>query len=87
MTRWSLEARRWSLEAQKVYFIAARDAAENFYEVPLEGGAERALTDFAGKRVDLEWLQTDGDFLYFSVPEDSGDVWVMDVEQQGAASQ
>ena len=71
-----------SLVAKKVYFIAQKDAAENVYEVPLEGGAERALTDFAGKRGDLGYPQTDGDFLYFSVDEDSGDVWVMDVDEK-----
>ena len=47
--------------------------------VPIEGGAERQLTDMAGRLADFNHPKTDGKFFYFLSPENTGDLWVMDV--------
>ena len=48
-----------------------------------DGANERPMTDLAGKRGALGgWgLATDGDYLYFTLHENLGDIWVMDVVQ------
>ena len=87
-----LDEDSWSLifapGGDTVYFGARREGHGNLYERPFGSTAERRLTDFAGRPGYLSWLQdTDGEFLYFIWNEDHGDLWVMDVEQPGAATQ
>jgi hypothetical protein len=53
----------------------------NVWEVRLNGGGERPVTDLTGKHGELgtEALTTDGQFIYFTWEENFGDIWVMDV--------
>jgi TolB protein len=70
-----------------LYFAAQPEGRGNLFEKEFGRRAERQLTDFAGRPGFLDFLNdTDGEFLYFTWSEDFGDLWVMDVEQQGAAS-
>ena len=42
------------------------------------------MSDLAGRRGTLGWgVATDGRFLYFSWAEETGDIWVMDVTNDG----
>ncbi|MFC2075527.1 protein kinase [candidate division KSB1 bacterium] len=53
----------------------------NIWEVPVEGGPERQITNLSakyGSSVSL-WA-ADRQYLYFTWGEDTGDIWVMDVE-------
>ena len=69
----------WSPDGKEVFFEGIEDKAGNLWAVSVEGGVERALTDFSGKRGSLARLATDGEYLYFTWEEDLGDIWVMDV--------
>jgi Tol biopolymer transport system component len=78
---------KWSTDAKQMYFAARREGRANLFGRETGAKAERQLTDFVGKPGFLDSLaDTDGEFLYFTWREDHGDLWVMDVEQQGAAS-
>ena len=53
----------------------------NLWTVPIDGGAERPITDFSGRRGSLgsEALASDGEYLNFAWEETVGDNLVMDV--------
>lgn len=70
---------RWSPDGSSIFFAAERDGLRNVYVVPADGGAERQVTDFRGKRGHLQAFQTDGRHLYFTWDESGGEIWVMDV--------
>ena len=74
---------RWSLDGNRIYFLSAGERW-NIWELSVEEGAERPLTDLVGKRGDLggDTLATDGKHLYFGWREDAADVWVMDVVRE-----
>ena len=69
-----------------VFFGARRGDHGNLYEKEFGSSTERQLTALAGRPGYLGSLDdTDDEFLYFTWSEDHGDLWVMDVEQPGAA--
>ena len=56
----------------------------SIWELSLDNGDERPMTDLVGKRGTLggDALATDGEHLYFTWAEDVGDLWVMDVVRE-----
>ncbi len=67
---------RWSPNGREIYFLKAG----NIWSVFLEDGGERQLTDLDDSvRLRRPSLATDGEYLYFSLVDDVGDIWVMDV--------
>ena len=76
----------WSPDGTRIFFASKHDAdLWNLWEVSLDDGAERVVTDLAGRRGNLGLNQapvTDGQYLYFAWAEDFGDIWVMDVVQE-----
>jgi len=67
---------RWSPNGREIYFLKAG----NIWSVSLEDGGERQLTDLDDSvRLRRPSLATDGEYLYFSLVDDVGDIWVMDV--------
>lgn len=67
-----------SQDGKKIYF----KAEEQIWEIPVDGGKERQLTNLAGKPYNLGDIhpETDGKYIYFTSGESIGDIWVMDVE-------
>lgn len=68
----------WSHDGKRIYFLGPA----NLWAVPSEGGAERPVTELAGRRgrLGVSALTTDGDTLYFAWEQDVGaGVWIMDV--------
>ena len=63
--------------------MGVSERAGNLWELTVEDGTIRALSDLQGKRGVLEpdALATDGDYMYFSWAENLGDIGVMDVAQ------
>lgn len=57
------------------------DDSGSIWEVQIQTGAERALTDFRGRIgvIGDNALATDGRYLYFTWLEDIGDISVADV--------
>jgi Tol biopolymer transport system component len=72
---------RWSPDGEQIYFTGWADRSGNLWEVSLQTGVERAVTDLSGRRGSIGdlALATDGDYLYFTWEEDIGNIWVMDV--------
>jgi Tol biopolymer transport system component len=68
-----------SQDGKKIYF----KAEEQIWEIPVDGGKERQLTDLVGKPyvLDVGYPKTDGKYIYFTSGESTGDIWVMDVEE------
>ncbi|MCZ6877808.1 MAG: protein kinase [Acidobacteria bacterium] len=65
-----------------VLYYLGRD--DNVWALSLKDGSESPATDLAGRRGTLGWgVATDGQFLYFSWAEETGDIWVMDVTNDG----
>ena len=53
---------------------------DNVWALSLRDGSESPVTDLAGRRGTLGWgVATDGDYIYFTWSEQTGDLWVMDV--------
>ena len=77
----SLGFLRLSKDGSAVYFVGDHDYLGHLWSVSVQDGAERALTDFSGRRGALgdTALATDGKYLYFVWEENLGDIWVMDV--------
>ena len=64
-----------------VLYYLGRD--DNLWALSLEEGSEYPMTDLAGRRGTLGWgVATDGQFLYFTWAEETGDIWVMDVTEE-----
>jgi TolB protein len=74
----------YSTDGTRVYFVGLLEREGNLWEVLAEGGGERQVTDFVGRRGTLGplALATDGEYLYFTWEEYLGDLWVMDVAQE-----
>ena len=72
----------WSPDVSQLFFTRPRGDSDDIWTVGSNGGKEQPVTDFSGRRGRLgrEALATDGQFLYFSWEDDTGDIWVMDVE-------
>ncbi|MCH8957392.1 hypothetical protein IIA28_19070, partial [candidate division KSB1 bacterium] len=74
---------RWSSDQTQIYFIHSFDGAVNIWSLSVADGAVRQLTDFSGRYGRLgRSFTTDGTYLYFTWLEHTGDIWVMDVEQE-----
>ena len=74
-------APRWAPDGRHIYFVGRRDRSDNVWAVSTKDGSERPVTDLRGKRgsIGRRALATDGEYLYFTWEEDTGDIWVMDV--------
>ena len=71
-----------SPDGEKIYFIGSTGERRYLFEVSVEGGPKRQLTDFTLRPVQfLQLSATDGEHLYFTWEEGQSDVWVMDVEK------
>ncbi len=65
----------------KVLYYLGRD--DNLWALSLEVGRKSPMTDLVGRTGTLGWgVATDGQFLYFSWAEETGDIWVMDVTEE-----
>ena len=73
---------QFSHDGRHVYFLRVRDGNSNFWTLSLDGGEERAVTDFKGRRGSLviDALAVDEHYLYFAWADATGDLWLMDVE-------
>jgi len=62
----------------KIYFVSCRGEWAQIWEIPMEGGQPKALTDFSGDGV--QWLNGNpqGDMLVFE--QDFG-IWIMDSDR------
>lgn len=60
---------------------SADEQAIDFWESDPDTKAERRVTDLSGRRGALgeSALATDGDYIYFTGTEHTGDIWVADV--------
>ena len=77
---------RWSADKKHLYFNFFHDSAlttKNIWSLSVEDGSLRQLTDFSGRPGILgKHFTTDGTYFYFIWGEDTGDIWVMDVERE-----
>ena len=76
----------WSPDGTHVYFLGDGDKSGNIWSVSVESGEEQQMTDLIGRRGRLGFgFATDGQHFYFPWEEDTGDIWVMDVVQDGGS--
>ena len=69
---------RLALDGEVLYYLGP----DNLRALSLEEGGDYAVTDLVGRRGTLGWgIATDGYYLYFTWSEQTGDLWVMDVEK------
>lgn len=80
----------WAPDGKRLYMVIGAVQKDfesrvgvDFWELTLERGEKRRLTDFAGRYGQLlsGVFAPDGPYLYFNWREDTGDLWVMDVEE------
>ena len=78
---------RWSADRTEIYFnrqtgeVGAR--IRNIWSLSVNDGSVRQLTDLQGRYGEIgRDFAHDGTYLYFPWIEDTGDIWVMDVEQE-----
>lgn len=73
---------QWSPDRKNIYFIGSGEWAGNIWELSIEDGAERPVTDLAGRLGSLGpiAMATDGQHIFFTWGEDIGDLWVTEVE-------
>lgn len=72
---------RFSSDGREVYLVPKDRRDNNLWAVSLEGGRRYPLTSLAGRTGSLGWgVDTDGQYFYFSWAEETGDLWMMDVE-------
>ena len=70
---------RWSVDGTALYYVRE----DNVWTVSIDGGRELPVTDLRGRPGGLgAHLATDGEFLYFTWHENTGDIWVMDVAHE-----
>jgi Tol biopolymer transport system component len=72
---------RWSPDGKRIFYASGG----NLWELAIEDGSERQLTDFSGRPGYLltgRSLATDGRDLFFGWYEALGDIWVVDVEKE-----
>ena len=73
-------AKCWSPDGKRIYFVITY--AHDIWEISLEDGSERRLTNFVGRPgIIRNAMTTDGKHLFFVWVEEIGDLWVMDVEK------
>ena len=74
---------RWSSDGSQIYFL--RDFRSTAWVLSLGERTERQLMDLSDKpgRIDFSAVAPHGRYLYFTWREDQGDIWVMDVVQDG----
>ncbi|MCG8607678.1 serine/threonine-protein kinase, partial [bacterium] len=75
----------WSTDRKQIYFIRWTDAdgTKNIWSLSVADGSVRQLTDFRGHRGLMgRRFATDGIYFYFTWREETGDIWVMDVERE-----
>jgi Tol biopolymer transport system component/predicted Ser/Thr protein kinase len=79
MTKREASIHCWSPDGKRLFYPSG-----NLWELAIEDGAERQLSDFSGRPGFLVWgsLATDGRDLFFGWSEDLGDIWVVDVEKE-----
>jgi Tol biopolymer transport system component len=73
----------WAPDGKFIYFVARSNTQElQLWEISPANGQKRQLTALEGRygMLAVSALATDGLYLYFSWREDTGDLWVMDVE-------
>jgi hypothetical protein len=71
----------WSPDGKRIFYLSGG----NLWELAIEDGSERQLTDFSGRPGYLltgRSLATDGRDLFFGWYEELGDIWVVDVEKE-----
>jgi TolB protein len=74
---------RWAPDGSRVFFTTtnARPGGNNLWSVDPRSGAERQLTNFSGRRgqLNVTALATDGKTLYFAWGEFVGRIWTVRV--------
>lgn len=72
----------WSPSGSHLYFVRISENDESdIWSRSLADGSERRLTNFRGKLGELGYLAlaSDGETLYFTWEQNSGDIWVADI--------
>lgn len=78
VTEEAVDMQIWSFDENRIFFTRGGQ----IWEVSVEEGVERQLTNFTG-RIGIIYqlsLATDGKYIYFVCHEEMGDIWVIDVE-------
>ena len=81
VNEWDL---RWSSDKKQIYFLRQSDETQNIWSLSVADGSVQQLTNFSGRgggHMDGNFA-TDGTYLYFTWHKVTGDIWVMDVEQE-----
>ena len=77
---------QWSPDGNQIYLkaMSLESLEANLLELSVADGSIRRLTDLKGRygAFGFNGLATDGQYLYFPWQEDTGDLWVMDVEKE-----
>lgn len=78
---------RWMPDSESVVFVEwdhETNGGRGVNSVSIRDRKERRLTELVGRRGTLgsEALATDGEYVYFTWEERSGDIWTMDVVQE-----
>jgi len=71
----------WSRDGKDIFYAGRGTRSANFWAISPDTHKERRITDFTGRRGELNFQpsSTDGKYIYFTWREDLGDIWVMDV--------
>ena len=70
---------RWSLDGRIIYYVT--QDLDDIWSVVVADGSTKKMTDLRGRPRQLGSLAlaTDGKHLYFTLRQDVGDIWTMDV--------
>ena len=72
---------RWSPDGKAIFFRRLGPRGASLWSITADGKTERQRTELVGRRGVLGGtaLATDGQYLYFTWQEETGDLWTMDV--------
>ena len=76
---------RWSADRTEIYFfsLSGDNRILNIWSLAVADGSVRQLTELQGRHGRFaRQFANDGTYLYFPWVEESGDIWVMDVERE-----
>jgi Tol biopolymer transport system component len=78
---------RFSRDGQSIYYVVNSGPRENhdIWKLSLGDGKVSRLTKLEGRHGNIGYtLSSDSRYLYFTWREDDGDIWVMDVVNDGS---
>ncbi|HEX9659783.1 MAG TPA: protein kinase, partial [Rhodothermales bacterium] len=72
----------WSPDSRTIYYTTVSDDGQSaFWSVSADGGVPRKLVEFdvPSHRAIRQIFDTDGERLYFTIPERESDIWIMEL--------